>query len=240
MDSAKLVIVRHGESIRNAVEKDYPEGAAHAYFHTEADRQKVGVLKDRWIPLSEEGWRQARETGKKLRESFGVFDWVVHSNYLRAEQTAKAILEAYGGTEQNQQAVMISHLIRERDAGFIHNMTREEVQKHFPWFDKYWQSEEMLFKVPPGGESVAQMCSGRLVLFLNELNRMLQSRNGGKVLLVSHGRTILGMRSLLEQWDYGKVNEKLGEHPPNCGVTYYRWGDALLGWWLVFENQVLY
>lgn len=218
MELSSLVFVRHGQSVRNMVEDNALQSLSCSYFQNEADRQRGGAFEDRVIPLTEKGLEQARKTGKVLKETFGIFSHVIHSGYVRTIQTTQGILEAYTEEERRQMTLMESLLIRERDPGYCHNMTIEEVKKNFSWMEKYWTAGEAFFRVPIGGESVAQMCSGRLLLFLNSLKFM----NASKVLVVSHGRSILGMRYLLEKWSYEKINHALKhENPPNCAVTEY-------------------
>lgn len=49
----RIVLVRHGESMGNADDTVYEREPDHA------------------LALTERGWRQAEETGKRLREVFG-------------------------------------------------------------------------------------------------------------------------------------------------------------------------
>src|SRR3989344_7561162 len=142
-----LVLLRHGETTRNVIEED-PRCKCRLVYADDEARKRVGVARDRLLPLSDKGRKQARRAGKGLRNQFGVFDFIFHSGYLRAEHTAKLVLTAYNESERMRTEVRINPGIRERDPGYCYNMTEEEVEKHFPWFLGYWNSTDPFIRVP--------------------------------------------------------------------------------------------
>jgi broad specificity phosphatase PhoE len=85
----RLVLVRHGESLRNVAKK------RNRFFLDDEARRPIQGIPDHRIGLTELGWRQARETGVAVRDRFGPFDQVYHSGYQRAVETTAAMLEAY-------------------------------------------------------------------------------------------------------------------------------------------------
>lgn len=231
-----LVLVRHGESVRNLVEEG--QRCMHFYRNKE-DRRRVGVSSDQLIPLTKKGLEQAKKTGEALRDKFGRFDLVVNSGYVRTRQTTVKILEAYPPQQRLAMPVWESHLIRERDPGLFYSWTEAEVKKHFPWFLDYWHSTDTIFRTPPGGESLIQMCSGRLHLFLRELEDQMSGVYNGRILAVAHGRVILGLRFLLERWSYERFSEEVENNTsPNGAITVYQFDQLRDCWRLDFANKV--
>src|SRR5687767_989135 len=146
---ALLVLVRHAESARNQAKK------GSVYFADDAARQVVRGTPDHLIELTEDGHKQALQTGVGIRERFGVFDYVYTSGYARTEQTAEGILAAYSEPERELMKVRMNLFIRERDPGFAYDMTRDEAETAFPWLHEYWQTFGGFMARPPGGESLA-------------------------------------------------------------------------------------
>jgi broad specificity phosphatase PhoE len=210
---ALLVIVRHAESARNQAKK------GSVYFADDAARRIVRGTPDHLVELTEDGHKQALETGIAIRERFGVFDYVYTSGYLRTEQTAQGLLAAYTEAERERMQVRMNLFIRERDSGFAYDMTEAEAEAAFPWLSEYWQTFGGFMARPPGGESLADVVA-RVHTFLDTLFR---DRVGQKVLVVTHGGTIRCLRFALERWDYARAEGwPPGQAPANCGVTVYR------------------
>jgi broad specificity phosphatase PhoE len=214
---ALLVIVRHAESARNQAKK------GSVYFADDAARRVVKGTPDHLIELTEDGHKQALETGHAIRERFGTFDYVYTSGYARTEQTAAGILAAYPEQERTLMRQRMNLFIRERDPGFSYDMTEVEADAAFPWMSEYWRTFGGFMARPPGGESLADVVS-RVHTFLDTLFR---DRAGRKVLVVTHGGTIRCFRFLLERWDYSQAERWApGQSPANCGVTVYRAADS--------------
>lgn len=209
---ALLVVVRHAESVRNQIKKDT------VYFADDAARRVVRGTPDHLIELTDAGHQQARETGRAIRERFGVFDHVYTSGYRRTEETAEGLLSAYTEQERAQTTVEPNLFIRERDPGYTYDMTEAEAIASFPWLEEYWQTFGPFFSRPPGGESLADVAS-RVDTFLHMLHR---ERSGQRVLIVTHGGTIRCLRFVLEHWNYHEATVWRPSPPANCGVTTYR------------------
>lgn len=211
-----MVFVRHGQSARNIAKKQ------NRFFLDDESRKAVQGVPDWQVPLTEEGWRQARVTGRALRERFGTFDYVYHSGYRRTEDTAAGILEAYPPDEAAQMLVRMNPSIRERDNGYTYDMTTAEAESAFPWLQAYWDTFGPWFSRPPGGESLAEV-SERAYTFLNTVFR---DRAGARILVVTHGGTLRAFRFLLERWTFDQVNAELRAYStPNCCVTTYRFDE---------------
>lgn len=212
-----LVIVRHAESLRNHAKR------GSIYFVDDAARQAVRGTPDHLIDLTDDGYKQALETGLAVRQRFGVFDHVYTSGYTRAVRTAEGILAAYPEAERERMRVRMDLLIRERDPGFAYDMTEAEAAAAFPWLDEYWKTFGGFMARPPGGESLADV-TGRVQIFLETVFR---EHAGEKVLIVTHAGTIRCFRFALERWDYERADHwPSGQGPANCGVTAYRATDG--------------
>lgn len=233
---ANLVLVRHGQSLRNIAESKGP------FFKDNQEREKYGNCKDHMIPLTKLGQSQARKAGRGLRRDLFVFDRVIHSGYTRTRQTTEGILKAFTKRELTEMVVSEDLLIRERDSGYLINFTEAEVRETFPWWGDYWFNSDPFLVTPFGGESIAKMCEGRLTEFFRSLESqcLVSWRERKNVLLVSHGRAIHGMRYLLEGWSHERMNQAIRhENPPNCSATHYSFdlsGKAELQ----FANKVYY
>ena len=213
-----LVLVRHGQSLRNVAPK------RNRFFLDDEARKSIKGLADHKVPLTELGRQQAQAAGVALRRTFGVFDDVIHSGYTRTVETTDAILAAYTAEERARMVVRHHLFIRERDQGFAYDMTDAEANAAFPWLQDYWQTFGPFFARPPGGESLAEVCE-RVYSFLQKMARNLAGR---RVLLVAHGGTIWCFRYVLERWTYAEAEERFQtEAIPNCSVASYRLDTAV-------------
>lgn len=227
-----LVLVRHGESMRNKA-KD----RKGVYFADDEARQAIRGIPDHKIDLTSEGVRQAQLTGMGLREDFGTFDYAYHSGYARTIQTLAGIMEAYSPSERADMKVRANPFIRERDSGHAYDMTKAEAEKSFPYLKEHWDTYGGFFARPPGGESLAQVVE-RVYLFLGMLFR---DRARQKVLVTTHGGTKRCFRYLLERWNYEQaLNWDGGVAPHNCGVTVYRYSPADRRLVLADYNKIYY
>jgi len=209
---SQLVVVRHAESMRNVAKK----GAT--YFADEEARRLVKGIPDNKIELTERGVDQARLTGLGLYQDFGVFDYIYHSGYRRAEHTAELIRAPYTDSERARSRFYHDTYLRERHAGYTYDMTKEEADRYFPWLEDYWNTFGGFHACPPGGESIVGMVE-RAHSFLRMLHR---ERSGKKVCLVTHGEWMRALRYKAERWsDDDAVAWKPEDRPRNCAVLVY-------------------
>jgi broad specificity phosphatase PhoE len=210
-----FVSIRHAQSLINVVR---PGVGAH--FTNEGQLAQISGLPDHKIPLTEQGWAQARATGVYLREKFGEFDVAYDSNYLRTAQTLDGILEAYSPQQRAALLRRHSHLIRERERGYTFHMTQAEIGITFPWFQQYSERHGYFYSRPPGGQSPAEMCDQALMFLEHELTNYA----GKRVLEVVHGGTMRAQRYVLEHWTPEQLEEAAArDDSRNCGITVYRY-----------------
>src|SRR5262249_9814091 len=131
---ARLVLVRHAESARNAAIR------GRVYFADDAARERLRGIPDHEVPLTELGHGQALATGPKLRERYGVFDYAYHTGYTRTEETLSDLLQAYTPEEVGRIKVRQNLFLRERDPGHAYDMTEDEAHANFPWLQEYWKT----------------------------------------------------------------------------------------------------
>ncbi|MBW3590333.1 MAG: histidine phosphatase family protein [Actinobacteria bacterium] len=119
----KLLIVRHGQSVWNALGR----------WQGQADP-----------PLSSEGESQALEAAERL-SGFKI-DRVFSSDLQRARRTAEIIAEALGGA-----AVVTDPGLREVDVGQWSGLTRDEIERRWPGM--LAARAQGRLSTPPGGET---------------------------------------------------------------------------------------
>jgi probable phosphoglycerate mutase len=146
--------------------------------------------------LTDEGRQQVQGAAQKLAEL--PFDLLVHSDYIRAVQTAE-ILNA-----ERQLEMEMHQDLRERNFGSFYQRPKDEVQKMLAEFhqkldeigdDEYWNyrhAEDM---------ETEQEALDR---FTNALKRVAQKHQGKQLLVVGHGNL---MRSLLIYLEFAHFRE---------------------------------
>lgn len=227
----RLVLIRHGESARNVAK------SGKIYFVDDAARSRVQGIPDHQIPLTNNGWEQARQTGRALAALPFSFDYAYHSGYERTRQTLEGILEAF--TPEARAAINVRHnlFIRERDPGYAYDMTEEEALDAFPHLHEYWLTFGGFFARPPGGESIADVCARVHTV----LDSFFRDRAGENLLVTTHGGTIRAFRFLLERWEYNRAIRWSPDEPPkNCSVTTYEYDRDSQRLVLVTYNQVFW
>ena len=173
----KLILVRHGES--------------------EGNRDRMFAVEPRPLPLTELGYRQAREAGEKIACLFKPCK-VVASNYLRAHETARVIAERFG------MSVDTEDQLHEREVGELRGRSYDSIRSS-PDYDpqRFWAW------TPKGGESFLDV-SKRVVPIIH---RLAQMHLGRDVVVVSHGGV---MKTL---WAHFTGDWHGAYTPPNCGIV---------------------
>jgi broad specificity phosphatase PhoE len=182
------------------------------------------ITSDYEVGLTPKGETQAQCIGKALEELYpdcrnsNVF---FHSIYKRAETTLENILKAWPKTGTFQRQIEHRLDLRERDGGYQFNMTITENNQYFPWYQEYADTVGKFFEKPPGGESIADVCS-RIHMFLNSLRR---AHPDERIFVVTHGGTMIAFEYLLLRLDIDEVTKRFEEKQKirNCEVhIYYR------------------
>jgi broad specificity phosphatase PhoE len=205
-----LWIVRHGQSAGN-VARDAADAAGLGVIDLE--------VRDVDVPLSELGREQAAALGRwfaSLPEPERP-EVVLVSPYVRARETATAICEQGGVTEEAREPV-VDERLREREFGIWDRLTTAGVRSKFPEQAEQRSLLGKFYHRPPGGESWADVIL-RLRSALDTISLHFADR---RVLIVCHQVVVLCFRYILEEMDEGRILsvDKEGD-VVNCGVCEY-------------------
>ena len=156
---AKLILVRHGQSLWN--------------------------LEDRFtgwvdVPLTEKGEREAALAGERLHDT--PFEVAYTSTLTRAQETLRIILESAG----RQVPIIRDEALNERHYGDLQGLNKHKTaEKYGPDQVKIWRRS---FDVPPpNGESLKDTAARTLPFFERcILGDIAQGKN---VLVVAHGNS---------------------------------------------------
>lgn len=177
-----LVLVRHGQSEANVIQKqqkDDVNALAPDGFHDRHDSR---------VRLSQEGREQARATGEWLQQEFPeAFDRYYVSALARTVETA--------GTLGINGEWIIDDRWRERDWGEYGVLSVREQDEMYSISSKLKQQSKWYWR-PPGGESLATGVRLRLEDILDTMHREL---DGKRVIAVTHGEMMEVARVVLER-----------------------------------------
>lgn len=206
-----LAFVRHGESAGNTMTPDERaafEQSTHAY------------------PLTDRGRRQAAITGEYLRETYGEFDIVWSSYYVRAQETAAIVVP--------HRKVWEDARLAEGQRGMFHTMTKAEVEQYMPWELRRRAREDIYHYRPPGGENWPDI-EGRIHSFLGTLAR---DGDGKRVLIVGHGHWLILFQKMIHHFDIAEAMRRYrAGAAPNASVTIYKGRPRV--WWKPWKRDAL-
>jgi broad specificity phosphatase PhoE len=185
-----IKLVRHGESEAN-------QGKVQTH--------EVG---DHTIALSERGWDQAREAGRRIGAGFLRGALIYTSPYRRTRQTLAGLIEGSGLAEDERGALRVYEdpRLREVEHGYEPPTEQQHLRRRHGWF--YYRFR--------GGESPAD-CYDRTSSFLESMMRQVERKQAERVLIVTHGLTLrcFVMRYLhLSVEDFDDMDS-----PENCCVV---------------------
>lgn len=186
-DHARLLVIRHGQSTWNA------------------ERRWQGTEDP---PLSTLGVRQARHASRFL----GTFDAIVASTLQRAATTASIIADELG-----VGPVTTDPDLRERHAGVLQGLTKEEIAERHP---AYVEHRERAPGWEPDDE-VVERAVGALARVARDVGP------GGTALVVSHGGVITQLELLTGASREGRL-ANLGGRWFSVGPRSIEAGDAVV------------
>ncbi|MBP6856374.1 MAG: histidine phosphatase family protein [Candidatus Pacebacteria bacterium] len=222
-----LILVRHGQSEGNAVQKEFENSGDDRFFSEE-----FLSLHESQYALTELGIEQAKKAGRWLIENeLDSFDRYYVSNNVRALQTA-----AYLGLKNASWYNDFN--LRERDGGLFHTITPSKRDESYADQQKFYNTQPFLFR-PPQGESIADVCQ-RVQKVLETLARECGGKN---VIIVCHGHVMRTFRIVLERMSLDKANKYLSgteewARVPNCSIIHYTREDPSTGLLNAYLNHV--
>jgi len=172
MSDRLLVLVRHGQS----------------------DWNKKNLFTGwRDVDLTEQGVKEAREAGRKLKGQGLIFDVAFTSALVRAQRTLDLMLEELG---QAKIPVFKDQALNERDYGDLSGLNKDDARKK-------WGAEQVHIwrrsydVAPPGGESLRDTAARVLPYYIQEiLPRVLR---GERVLVSAHGNSLRALVMVLDR-----------------------------------------
>ena len=243
-----LSVIRHGESGYNLMTIEKLTSPTYLEFKKKFDAEFSEARDDKWVSpeleklareawsvtrlpysdydtlLTENGKKQALETGKKLNSSISLPDLIYVSPYRRTMQTLECLIE--GWPEMAHVSVISEERIREHEYGLtnIYNDWRVYFALNPIQGILYKQEGDYIYRYL-NGESKADVRE-RVRSFISTLVRENADQN---ILIVAHNIMTLAIRSNLERWLPDKfLTMDKTDKPINCGVTIYK-GDPNLG-----------
>ncbi len=210
---SRLWVVRHGQSAGN-VARDHAESSG---LH------RIDIAhRDIDTPLSSLGERQSRALGhwfSLLEEPPQV---ILCSPYIRARETARLLLDAWGPAAQGLR-VRVDERLREKEFGILDRLTHHGIRHHHPELGEQRAHVGKFYFRPPGGESWCDVIL-RLRSLLEMICREYAQR---RVLVVAHQVIVLCMRYLLEELEEREILDiDRQADVPNCGITAYGHADG--------------
>ena len=224
-----LILIRHGESEANIVQKQINDLGEDASVD-------LAGKHDGYVRLSPTGVKQAQSAGAWLKEhNLATFDRYCVSPFARARETAGYL--ALDGDWR------IDDRLREQNWGIFNLLSWDQIQNLDPasrnlreQFHWYWQ--------PRDGESLASGVRARFESLLSSLNR---KTDGKKVIAATHGGYMNAARFVLERITPEKWKEDFdnGDHrifnahilhytrlDPETGqqAPYLKWRRAICPW----------
>src|SRR5579885_246531 len=172
MNDRLLVLVRHGESEWN---------------------KKNLFTGWRDVDLSEQGIKEARDAGRKLKAQGLKFDVAFTSALKRAQRTLDLMLEELG---QTGVPVFKNQALNERDYGDLSGLNKDDARKK-------WGEEQVLIwrrsydVPPPGGESLKDTLARALPYYVQEILPCVL--RGQRTLVAAHGNSLRALIMVLEK-----------------------------------------
>ena len=203
----RIWVVRHGQSAGNI-----------ARDHAEANNITLIELehRDADVPLSSLGARQSQALGSWV---VGLAEpqrpqIVLSSPYVRARQTAQAVVDALG----RDRHLIIDERLREKEFGVLDRYTSSGIVATFPELAAQRQLVGKFYFRPPGGES----CCDVILRLRGVVGDLQRNHAGARVMIVAHQVIVNCMRYLLEGMDEQTILDIDREGDvPNCGITEY-------------------
>src|SRR5882724_7851347 len=187
MTDRLLVLVRHGESEWNLT-------------------NLFTGWKD--VDLTENGVKEARNAGRKLKAQGIRFDVGYTSALKRAQRSLDLILEEMG---QSSIPVIKNLALNERDYGDLVGLNKDDARKR--WGEEQVHVWRRSYDVaPPGGESLRDTAARVLPYYIQEI--LPRVMRGERVLVSAHGNSLRALVMVLDR----HTTESITQLNLNTGV----------------------
>ena len=144
------------------------------------------------IDLTENGIKEARAAGRRLKAQGLRFDIAFTSALVRAQRTLDLMLEEMA---EKNIAVVKDQALNERDYGDLSGLNKDDARKK--WGEEQVHVWRRSYDVaPPGGESLKDTAARVLPYYIQEiLPRVLR---GDNVIVSAHGNSLRALVMVLE------------------------------------------
>jgi 2,3-bisphosphoglycerate-dependent phosphoglycerate mutase len=145
------------------------------------------------VDLTEQGVKEAREAGRKLKAQGITFDVAYTSALKRAQRTLELMLGEMG---QAKVPVFKDQALNERDYGDLSGLNKDDARKK--WGEEQVHIWRRSFDIaPPGGESLRDTAARVLPYYIQEiLPRVLR---GERVIVAAHGNSLRALVMVLDR-----------------------------------------
>jgi 2,3-bisphosphoglycerate-dependent phosphoglycerate mutase len=169
--SGTLVLVRHGQSEWN-----------------------LKNLFTGWrdVDLTEQGHKEAKEAGAKLKARGLKFDIAFTSALIRAQKTCQHILDAVG---QSDLKTIRDQALNERDYGDLSGLNKDDARAK--WGEEQVHVWRRSYDIaPPGGESLKDTLARTLPYYVQDI--LPGVLRGERTLVAAHGNSLRALIMVLE------------------------------------------
>lgn len=204
-----LILVRHGQSEANVVQKGFKEGKdiRTKEFHGRHDSE---------FRLSKRGIKQAKAAGAFIKSNFLDTDyWPDRFLCSPLNRTMETAIEMGISDEWE-----FRDELREREWAEVSLLSPQERREVYQHNEKLRQMSYYYWR-PPGGESIADVVTNRTKPLLSTLYR---ENRGNSVIMVTHGEFIWAMRCHLERLhpiEFNIQDKDPAYKLPNCVLIHY-------------------
>ena len=145
------------------------------------------------VDLTEQGIKEAREAGRKLKAQGLKFDIAFTSALKRAQRTLDIMLDEMG---QPTVPVIRNQALNERDYGDLSGLNKDDARAK--WGEEQIHIWRRSYDIaPPGGESLRDTAARVLPYYIQEiLPRVLR---GERVLVAAHGNSLRALVMVLDR-----------------------------------------
>jgi 2,3-bisphosphoglycerate-dependent phosphoglycerate mutase len=172
MGNRILVLVRHGESEWNL--KNLFTGWRN-------------------VDLTDNGIKEARAAGQKLKAQGLHFDVGFTSALIRAQHSLDLVLEEM---EQSNTPVIKNLALNERDYGDLSGLNKDDARAK--WGEEQVHMWRRSYDIaPPGGESLRDTAARVLPYYIQEI--LPHVLGGGNVIVSAHGNSLRALVMVLEK-----------------------------------------
>jgi 2,3-bisphosphoglycerate-dependent phosphoglycerate mutase len=172
MSERLLVLVRHGQSEWN-----------------------LKNLFTGWrdVDLTEQGVKEAREAGRKLKAQGLHFDVAFTSALKRAQRTLDLVLEEMGAPNLTTYKDLA---LNERDYGDLSGLNKDDARKK--WGEEQVHIWRRSYDIaPPGGESLKDTLARTLPYYVQEI--LPSVLRGQRTIVAAHGNSLRALVMVLER-----------------------------------------